>query len=83
MATSRTASEPTEGLRTVLSTAFPPFGSGEYYCESLFACFVSRFARSPAFLFKISANEFFLFDEVSGLCNSLNTLLVVLQDNIF
>lgn len=70
---------PTQGTFHRIST----FGSGEYYCESLFACFVSRFARSPAFLFKISANEFFLFDEVSGLCNSLNTLLVVLQDNIF
>lgn len=27
--------------------------------------------------------KFFLFDEVSGPCNSLSTLLAVLQDNIF
>lgn len=45
--------------------------------------FTGCFLKSPAFLFKISANEIFLFDEVSGPCNSLSTLLAVLQDNIF
>ena len=83
MASSRITSKWFRFYVGFLRPHFIPFRYGKHHSASPATYFIGRFPRSPAFLFKISANEIFLFDEVSGLCNSLNTLLVVLQDNIF